>query len=188
VEQPAIDTSQAAGLAMKQYDSDGDGIVASDELHKAPGLRAALSRLDSNGDGGASADEVKARINKWQEMRTAVSLFAFTVTLDGRPLAGATVSFEPEEFLGDEIKAAGCVTNDFGRCGATIPDDQRPDPTSPPGMHFGLYRVKISKVVNGKETIPPKYNEQTILGQDVAADVPEINNNRVVYALSTKSM
>jgi hypothetical protein len=33
--------------------------------------------------------------------------------------------------------------------------------------------------------IPAKNNEQTILGQEVAADVPEIANNRVVYALTT---
>jgi hypothetical protein len=186
VEQPAIDPSDAAELAIEQYDTSGDGIIAGDELDRAPALRTALARLDSSGDGGVAADEIERRIRQWQEMRTAVSLFAFTVTLDGSPLIGASVTFEPEEFLGGEVKAAGCATNDFGRCGATIPDDQRPDPTTPPGMHFGLYRVKISKVVGGRETIPARYNDKTTLGQEVAADVPEINNNRVVYALTTK--
>jgi len=186
VKQPAIDPAEAAARAIEQYDTSGDGIVAGDELNRAPGLRAALSRLDTSGDGGVTADEVEGRIRQWQEMRTAVSLFAFTVTLDGSPLAGASVTFEPEQFLGGEVKSAGCATNDYGRCGATIPDDERPDPTTPPGMHFGLYKVKISKVVNGRETIPAKYNDETVLGQEVAADVPEINKNRVVYALSSK--
>ena len=53
-------------------------------------------------------------------------------------------------------------------------------------MHLGFYKVKISKRVNGKETIPAKYNEATLLGQEVAPDVPKILNNRVVYALTTK--
>jgi hypothetical protein len=34
--------------------------------------------------------------------------------------------------------------------------------------------------------IPPQYNESTILGQEVAPDVPEIANRQVVYALKTK--
>ena len=186
VYQPSIDASQAASLAMQQYDTNRDGNVAGAELHQAPGLKAALPRLDTNQDGGVNADEIADRVNKWKEMRTAVSLFAFTVTLDDRPIPDAKVVFEPEQFLGAEIKVAGCMTNDFGRCGATIPDDERDDAEAPPGMHFGLYKVKISRMVSGKETIPARYNEHTVLGQEVAADVPEIINNRVVYALSTR--
>lgn len=53
-------------------------------------------------------------------------------------------------------------------------------------MHLGLYRVKISKLVNGKEIVPPKYNEQTILGQELAGDVPGIASGGVAFALSTK--
>ena len=70
--------------------------------------------------------------------------------------------------------------------GAAIAKEDRPSPTSPPGMHLGLYQVKISKQVNGKEMVPPMYNQATTLGQEVAADVREILNNNVVYALSTK--
>jgi hypothetical protein len=53
-------------------------------------------------------------------------------------------------------------------------------------MHLGIYKVKISKMDAGKETIPAKYNESTTLGQEVAQDVGEIANKRVVYALTTK--
>jgi hypothetical protein len=53
-------------------------------------------------------------------------------------------------------------------------------------MHLGLYKVKISKKVNGKELIPAKYNEATVLGQEVAPDVPDVGTNRVVYALKSQ--
>ena len=42
-----------------------------------------------------------------------------------------------------------------------------PDDSSP-GVACGLYRVEISKLVGGKETIPAIYNTDTILGQEVA--------------------
>jgi hypothetical protein len=34
--------------------------------------------------------------------------------------------------------------------------------------------------------VPSRYNVETILGQEVAYDVAEIANNRVVYALRSK--
>lgn len=173
-------------MAMEYYDTNGDGNVAGDELEKAPGLKAALPRLDTNGDGAVNADEVAARVGVWQDMGTGLMSFVFKVTLDGKPLETASVTFEPEAFLGDEIKPASCTTDFVGMGGATIPKDQRPDPTTPPGMHLGLYKVKISKVVGGKETVPRKYNEDTILGQECAPDVSEIANNRVVYTLTSK--
>jgi hypothetical protein len=75
----------------------------------------------------------------------------------------------------------------FGSGGPSIPKELRPDPkTTPPGIQVGLYRVKISKMVGGKETIPRKYNDQTTLGQEAALDVPEIANRRVIYSLTTK--
>jgi len=187
VGQPSINAGSAGREAMTQYDTNGDGVVAGDELDRAPGLKAALATMDNNKDGGISAAEIAARIGVWQQMRTGVMSFPFTVTLDGRPLDGATVTFEPEAFLGDDIQTASCTTNLFGGGGATIPKERRPDPkTSPPGMHLGLYLVKISKAVDGKELVPAKYNEATTLGQEVAADVPEILNNRVVYRLTTR--
>lgn len=186
VYQPSINASRAGQLAMDQYDTNGDGVVAGDELEDAPGLKAALVTTDTNSDGGISGDEVAARIGGWQQMRTGLMSFSFRATLDGERLVGATVTFEPEEFLGDEIKAATCTTNRLGAGGGSIPKDQRPHPSTPAGMHLGLYKVRISRLVGGRETIPARYNVETVLGQEVAKDVPEILNNRVIYALTTK--
>jgi hypothetical protein len=186
VRPPSISASAAGEEAIELCDASGDGTASADELEKAPSLKSALKRLDTNGDGAVSPDEVADRIDKWQEIGIGVMSFGFTVTLNGSPLTDALVTFEPEGFLGDEFKAASGTTNRYGGGSATIAKEDRPDATYPPGMQLGFYRVKVSKQVNGKETIPAKYNEATVLGQEVAPDVPEILNNRVVYALTTK--
>jgi hypothetical protein len=185
--QPGINPSSAGSAAIEAYDKNGDGNISGEELEHAPALKAALSRLDTNGDKGVSADEVAARVSAWQEMRTGMTSFAFTVTLDGTPVTDAIVTFEPDPILGDDIKAATSTTNQTGRGRASIPPEPGTKPSQViPGMHIGLYRVKISKMVGGKETIPAKYNTDTVLGQEVADDVSEIAGNRVVYALSNQ--
>jgi hypothetical protein len=186
VKPPSINSSSAGKLAMEQYDTNGDGKVAGDELDKAPSLKAALPRLDTDGDGGVSADELAARIEKWKGSGTGLMVFTSLVTLDGTPLPGATITFVPDPCLGDQVKHASCTTNAYGKGSGTIAKQDLPDPTYPGGMQLGIYTVKISKLVGGKETIPAKYNEHSILGQEAAPDVPEIANQRVIYALSSK--
>jgi hypothetical protein len=185
VKQPAINPSTAGKLAMDQYDTNHDGKVDGEELEKAPALKAALPRLDTNADGAVDADEVAARVNAWKAMQTGMTTAACHVTLDGQPLVGAKVTLEPEAFLGDEIKPAFATTDQFGSAAPNIPKDQRPDPKLPGGAHFGLYKVRISKIVNGKETIPARYNTETILGQEVSYDDPGMKSNNILYALKT---
>ncbi len=185
VKQPSINASSAGKLAMEQYDTNQDGKVAGDELEKAPSLKAALKRLDTDGDGGVSADEVAARVNAWKEMKTAMTGVPCKVTLDGQPVVGATVTLEPESFLGDEVKTASATTNTFGMAGPAIPKEQRPDPTLPGGANFGFYKVRISKVVNGRETIPARYNTETTLGLEVAYDEPGIMKMNVPFDLKS---
>src|SRR3954470_24549559 len=98
VKQPSINPSSAGKLAMEQYDTNGDGKVAGDELEKAPSLKAALPRLDTDGDGGVSADEVAARVNVWKSMESGLTTVPCRVTLDGQPLVDAKVTLEPETF------------------------------------------------------------------------------------------
>src|SRR4051812_25078297 len=181
--QPSIDPATAGKLAMEQYDTNGDGKVAGEELEKAPSLKAALPRLDTNGDGAVSADEVAARVNAWKEMKTGMTSVGCHVTFNGLPVEGAKVTLEPEKFLGDEIKTAYGTTDQFGATSLSIPKDQRPDPKLPGGAHFGLYKVRISKVVNGKETIPARYNTETVLGQEVSYDDPGMKSNNIHYEL-----
>jgi hypothetical protein len=185
VKQPSINASSAGKLAMEQYDANGDGKVAGDELEKAPSLKAALPRLDTDGDGGVSADEVAARVNAWKAMKSGMTIVPCRVTLDGQPLVDAKVTLEPESFLGDEMKPSYGTTNQFGSTSPSIPKEQRPDPKLPGGAQLGLYKVRISKIVNGKETIPARYNTQTVLGQEVSYDDPGMIGNSVTYALKS---
>jgi hypothetical protein len=185
VGQPSISASEAASQAMAMYDADGNGTIAGDELKKSPALVAALPRLDTNGDGGVSEDEIEARVNAWKEMQTGMTTVRCHVTLDGQPLVGANVVFEPEAFLGDEIKTARGMTNVYGDVAPTIAPEDRPDPTLPGGAHFGLYKVRFSKIVNGKETIPAQYNSETIVGQEVSYDDPAMKNHKMMFDLKS---
>jgi hypothetical protein len=46
--------------------------------------------------------------------------------------------------------------------------------------------VKVSKTVNGKETIPAIYNAETILGQQIAPDDPAFTNQRIKLDLKSR--
>jgi hypothetical protein len=181
----AINASRASRTALEMHDTNSDGSISGEELDQSPGLKAALARVDADSNGAVTGNEIAERIKAWQQMGVAVMSFNVTVTLDGRPLSGATVTFEPEPFLGEGIQGASVVTDDYGSGGASIAEELRDDPMIP-GMHLGLYRVKISKQEGGRELVPLKYNEQTVLGQEVSRDVPEILSSRVAYALSSK--
>jgi hypothetical protein len=186
VEQPSIDPASAGEAAIERYDTSGDGLIAGEELAQAPALGAALPRLDTDGDGAVAAEEVAARVSAWKEMRTGLGSVRCHVTLDGQPLAGAEVVFEPAPFLGEEIKTAYGTTNPYGDAAPTIPPADRPDPTLPGGVHLGLYKVRISKQANGRETLPARYNSETILGQEVSYDDPAMMNNNIVFALESQ--
>lgn len=183
VKQPKIDATRSGKLAMETYDKNGDGKVAGDELQNAPALKAALPRLDTDGDGGVSAEEVTARVNAWKAMQSGMTGVHIHFTLDGQPVVDAKVTLEPEAFLGDEVKTAFGTTNQFGDAAPSIPKEERPDPSLPGGAHFGLYKLRISKIVNGKETIPARYNTETTLGQEVSYDDPGMKSNNITFAL-----
>ena len=184
---PSIDADDAADDAMNLYDKDGDGSIAGSELEAAPALNAAMATLDENKDGRVQSDEIATRIESWSaDGGGGLTAFTGVVTLDGRPIDGATVTYDPEPFLGNEVKTAVGVTSALGMMSPTIPKDQRPEPDWPPGIQTGLFRVRISKEVGGAESIPSRYNAETTLGQEVSADDPAISGNRVKYALTTK--
>lgn len=186
IQAPGINASRAGSAAMDEYDTDGDGFVAGAELDAAPSLKAALATLDVNSDGKVSADEVTQRIETWQDSATGLTTISCVVQVDGRPLGGAEVVFEPEAFLGDEMPTAVGTTNRYGQASPSVPKDQRPTPETPPGLPLGLYKVRVSKQSNGKEMIPAKYNTETILGQQVSEDDPAVAANRVIFELETR--
>ena len=186
VKPPSISASGAASEAMELYDKDGDGFLVGAELDAVPGIKAAMETIDGDKDGKVTADEIQARIEAWQATKIGVMSIKCIVTLDGRPIPGATVTFDPESFLGSDLKAAVAEVGQGGSAMITIPKDQRPNKDTPPGVQVGLYRIRVSKKAGGKETVPAKYNTETILGQEVSPDDPAVAAQRVRFEITSK--
>ena len=183
---PSISASGAASEAMTAYDKDGDGFIAGAELDAASGLKAAMATLDLDKDGKVSEDEISQRIEAWQATGLGILSASCRVTMDGKPVDGATVTFEPESFLGDALKAGVGTTYSGGMANISIPKDNRPSPDYPPGLQFGFFKVKVSKQANGAETIPAKYNTESILGQQISNDDPAIKSQLIKFDLTSK--
>lgn len=160
---PDIDAAAAGSAAMEQYDTNGDGVVDGDELQAAPSLRAALKNLDTNADGAVSAEEVTDRIRKWQKTQTALLPIVCYVTRNGRPVAGADIRFEPELFLGENVKTCFGTTSPKGTASLKSEGSSNKLPGGAPG----LYVIRITSP-NGE--IPAQYNTHTILGAEIAED------------------
>jgi hypothetical protein len=186
VKPPSIDADGAASDAMELYDKDGDGSLAGAELDAAVGVKAAMATVDTNKDGKVSEDEIASRIRAWQATTYGIMPLGVTFTMDGQPLAEATITFEPEPFLGEDIKAGVGETTLGGSVLPSVPVEERASKDTPDGLALGLYRIRVSKMVDGKETIPAKYNTETTLGQEVAMDDPAVASQRVRYDLKSK--
>jgi hypothetical protein len=169
-DRPTRTPGESGEKAVAQYDANSDGKLDESELSGCPGLAVALARVDADQDGSLTADEIAARIEYWETAPTTIINGDTEVTLDGQPLGGATVTFEPEDFLGEAFAACSGETDQNGRTSISGHDAEFP------GIYLGFYRVRISKVADGQETIPSKYNTDTVLGYEASDDIPDISN------------
>ncbi len=168
---PAIDAQAAAKAAIDLYDKDGNGTIGGEELKAAPALAAAMADLDEDQDEAVSQEEIVARITAWQDSKIALTNHDCQVMRGEEPLIGATVTLVPEAFLGSEVQTASGITDEEGIAEMSIADL----PEGVVGVHLGFYRVRVSKLQDGKELIPAKYNTETTLGEQVSEedwDVP----------------
>jgi hypothetical protein len=174
VEVPPYDPAAIAAGAIKQYDTDGDGAVAGEELKKAgclndrPDTSLQLKFIDKNSDGKVTKEEVQARAQQWIDLKTGIMSFHCTVNLDGKPLEGATVKYIPEPFMGGVVDEASGKTSADGAAviaidQAKLPDDQK----GINGIRSGFYKVEIT---HPTKSLPAHYNTATTLGQEVASD------------------
>lgn len=181
VHSPEIDPVSAGRAAVAEYDTSKDGVLDRAELENAPALKSAMRNLDQDENGQITAEEITTRINAWKETKIGMMSMACVVSMDGRPLTGATVTFEPESFLGDAVRPATGVTTN-GTADMSISEQYRPAPNLG-GVYCGLYKVRISKQQKGLEVIPSKYNTETTLGCEIALDAPGAVNG-IVFRLS----
>jgi hypothetical protein len=180
---PETNPNGAAQLALEKYDTNKDGQIKGEELVGAPSLASALGVFDANNDRGIDPDEIAARISAWHDSQIPLAPLRITVNRGQNPIVGATVKLIPEDFLGDDFRAADGITDEFGIAIISIPEDNRPTPDSPTGVQFGLYRIEITQQENGKEAIPSKYNSESTLGIEVSYENPQIVNPPLIIEL-----
>ena len=127
-----------------------------------------------------TAADISDRLGEWVKDSTTLISGTPTVYLDGRPLEGATVTFEPEPFLGPSYHPHRGQTSSVGA--AQLDAELQ---AYPGGIYVGLYRVRISKMVNGTETVPARYNTATELGREVAGGIRD-SRESIVFRLKSK--
>ena len=161
---PQIDPERAATEAIRLYDTDKDGSLNAAEMAKCPGMLAEIKSYDRDGNGLVSREEIAARIKDLRSHGVGLTRLNCDVTVNGRGLKDATVEFEPEPYLGDEIQAAKGVTDADGVAQMAIPDDKLPaDQQGLKAIHYGTYKVRIT---HPKTKLPAKYNTETTLGYE----------------------
>jgi len=182
--------SDAGAKAVAKLDENHDGSLDYNELTRAPGLRAAVSRIKKLGSRHAGTSEsqlhstkitaadVDARIAEWKKRGTGRIGVTCRVFRRGVPLANAEVKFVPEDFLGPGLTPGTGTTDGKGVAKIVQPSRGKGDPAI--GMSPGFYRVEITK---GSE-IPSQYNSATILGQEVAGDATGISTGGVEFDLN----
>ena len=156
---PEYDADAVAQAALTQLDMNRNGQIEGAELDACPALKLVLSAVDSNGDKGLSAAELKKRVELYS--RQGLVALTCTITLDGKPLAGATVTFDPEPFL-TGLRPATATTDETGMAGTFHADGR-----SGTGLVAGLYRIRVTKAGT---SLPARYNSQSTLGREVLTD------------------
>jgi hypothetical protein len=176
---PDLRPASAADQAIALYDRDGSGDLSVDELQACPGMLSALKTYDLDGDGNISMDEITARLELFAKSRVALTQLVAVVRLGNRPLAGATILFVPEPYLGSAIKSATGKTGRSGGAMMDVDDSELPsNQAGLVGVQLATYRVEIT---HPEITIPAKYNTNTTLGYDSQPGKPS-----VIFNLETR--
>ena len=182
VKPPKINADTAGDEAISRYDVDGDSLLSLEELKQVPGIDAA--KFDTDRNRTVSSQEIAARVRKWQDSRLGLISCLCVVKLDGKPLAGATVNYVPEEFLGQAIQPGSGTTNTHGSAEVGIAkDDLRSDLQRFKVMHCGIFKVAIT---HPDHAIPSRYNAETTLGHEVCLESPGAPYPSKVFDLKSR--
>jgi hypothetical protein len=152
----------SATEAMAMYDANKDGKLDAAELKKCPGLADNLAEIDTDGDKSINQAEIAARIKSYVDSGTRLRDVTPRVVRSNRPIAGVTVTLEPEKFMGGAIKPATGVSTETG----DVPLQTEGQPFT--GAQIGFFRVVVSqKGAGGKEMAPAKFNNPTTLSVEI---------------------
>ena len=173
IKAPEFDPVGIGKAAIAQYDSNGDGAIAGDELEAAQSIKSAMKGLDSDQDKRVTADEITQFVSGWQDSGVSLINLTCEVRMSGKPLEGATITYVPEEFMGGSVTTATGETDIDGLAGLKC--EYAKQNGFPDGMSLGFYKVSVSKQDGGNEAVPSKYNSSTTLGR-VVCENDRINN------------
>lgn len=160
---------EMAAAAMAQYDKNHDGKLDEKELEACPALRKLLANLDKEDMPYLTEKDIADRLEQFEKSKVGLMGTRCRVTNGGSPMPGVTVTFIPEAFMGEGIKPATGVSDDFGMVEMAVAGEDVP------GVSLGYYRVEASlKNESEKELIKPRFNTETILGQEVQNRRPDV--------------
>jgi hypothetical protein len=179
---PRIDAIAAASEVMKSLDRDGDGKLSRAEWSGSPEIAAIAASYDKNSDGFLESAELVGGFEAWQKTGVGARSVPFRVTLNGSPLAGATVRLVPAEFLGKAVKPASAQTGQTGGGQLAMAAEDRPkNAPNMPLVQPGIYRVEIT---HPSAKIPAKYNTETSLGIEITSLNP--GPDGAIWSLTNK--
>jgi hypothetical protein len=129
-----------------------------------------LSLYDRDGSGSIDRDEIAQRLAGLLKSRIGLTQLRARVTYRGRPLSGATVVFEPESYLGEEVQTAEGTTDSHGSAQMSIAQEHLPENVQNMRLvHCGTFKVRIT---HPKIKLPPQYNSETTLGYETRLGDP----------------
>lgn len=146
---PEYDIPNVSLQAIELNDKNGDGALSDDELKAAKSLSSAMGRLDADKDGKLTVEEVAKRLQRYIDFRAGLAPVDCTLIRQGRPLANATITYEPENFMGDSVPSGTGVTGPEGMATISVSAEHLPTPNHS-GVKPGFYRVRV-KLADGSE-------------------------------------
>lgn len=146
---------------MRRYDSNFDGQLTVLEL-RGWGARGRIKEAyDFDGDGKASRDEIATCIDRWLQEGSMAQGIKVTLTISGRPLAGAQVRIVPDYDPGDGSQAQVTQTDANGVASLEIPLEDLTQAMKNPGFG-GVFATNCRvEVTHPKHEIPAEYNTET---------------------------
>jgi len=158
---PSYAPAATAQRAFAEYDKNKDGALDADELAGCPALKS-FAKNELKG-AKLDVDALQARLIRFQDANVGILAVGLKVLRHGSPLVGARVTFVPENFHGGAIKPATGITDDHGSA------QLKQEGAEFSGVAPGFYRIQVSlKDAAGQETLPARFNSQTVLGEEVS--------------------
>jgi hypothetical protein len=150
-----------AAAAMAEYDNNRDGKLDENELVRCPALKQLLVNLETDKT-YLTEQDIADRLRQFEKSKVGLMTTACVVSRDGKGVPDVTVTFTPEAFMGAGIKPATGISDAEGNVELKVAGE------TVGGVSLGFYRIEVSLLdPSGNETLPPKFNSETKLGQEI---------------------